>query len=410
MKKKVLLPVTLLFIAAVVPFLVLKVQASLSAGPNQQVRAGQPVVFNGTTTDNMTLISQVTWDFGDNSTPVNGSDPALLNATHVYTVGGVYNATLTVVFGSPLNKTDTAFALITVLETVPPVVNAGPNITLEQESHNGTQVTLNGTATDNVSTRFNFTWSENGTVLGSETNVTATSLTHTFNLGMHVVTLNATDEAGNAGTDNVTVTIVDTTPPDVNAGPDVTVEAESPAGTEVTLHGTATDICSAQLNLTWTEDNVTLGTEENLTHTFSLGTHTVTFSATDLSGNVGSDNVTVTVTDTTPPEINANATPNVLWPPNHKYVQIKINVTASDIADPAPRIKLVSVKSNEPDNGKGDGNTINDIIVVNNCTLSLRAERSGTGTGRTYTVTYQATDTSGNTATATVVVTVPHNK
>lgn len=410
MKKRVLLPVTLLIIAAVVPLLILRVQASLSAGPNQQARAGEPVSFNGTTTDNMTLITQVTWDFGDNSTPVNGSSPALLNATHVYTVGGVYNATLTVVFGSPLNKTDTALAVITVLETVPPVVNAGPDLTLEQESHAGTQVTLNGTATDNVSTRFNFTWTENGTELASETNVTTTSLTHTFNLGMHVVTLNATDEAGNTGTDSATVTIIDTTPPDVNAGPDVTVEAESPAGTEVTLHGTATDICSAQLNLTWTENNVTLGTEQNLTHTFSLGTHIVTLSATDLSGNVGTDNVTVTVTDTTPPDISATVTPSTLWPPNHKYVQVKINVTTSDTADPKPTIKLLSVTSSEPDNAKGDGNTINDIIVIDNYTLSLRAERGGRGTGRTYTLTYQATDASGNTATTTITVTVPHNK
>jgi hypothetical protein len=52
-----------------------------------------------------------------------------------------------------------------------------------------------------------FTWSEKGVILATETNVSYTTLVHTFNLGVHIVTLNATDEAGNTGTDTVTVTI-----------------------------------------------------------------------------------------------------------------------------------------------------------------------------------------------------------
>ncbi|NIR87230.1 PKD domain-containing protein [Candidatus Bathyarchaeota archaeon] len=408
--KKGLLLGTLLIIAAVVPVLVLTAQASLSAGPNQQVHAGETVKFNGTTTDDVSVIIQVTWDFGDNSSPVNGSSPALLNTTHIYAVAGVYNTTLTVKFGSPLNKTETAYAIITVLENQPPVANAGPDITLEQASYAGTQVMLNGTATDNVSTRFNFTWSEKGIVLVAETNVTDTTLTYTFNLGTHIVTLNATDEAGNTGSDNVTVTIIDTTPPVVNAGPDLTVEQESHAGTQVTLYGNATDICSTQFNFTWSENGVVLGTEQNLTYTFNLGTHIVTLNATDMAGNTGSDNVTVKVIDTTPPQINATATPSALWPPNHKYVEVKVTVTAYDICDPSPKITLVSVTSNESDNGLGDGNTTNDIMIINNFTFNLRAERSGTGSGRIYTITYKVTDASGNYVMTSVTVEVPHNQ
>jgi hypothetical protein len=312
----------LLVVAAVVPLLVLRVQASLSAGPDQQVQTDETVTFNGTTTDNITLVTQVTWDFGDGSTAVNGSSPTLLNTTHVYTVAGAFNATLTVKFGAPLNMTDTDTAVITVLESQPPVVNAGSDLTVEQESHNGTLVTLNGTATDNVSTRFNFTWSENGIVLATETNVTFTTLTYTFNLGQHTVTLNATDEAGNTGSDNVIVKVI----------------------------------------------------------------------------------------DTRPPEITATVTPSALWPPNHKYVEVRINVTAFDICDPSPNITFVSITSNEPDNGLGDGNTVNDVIIVNDFTFKLRAERSGKGSGRTYTITYKATDASGNTVIASVTIEVPHNQ
>lgn len=408
--KKGLLLGTLLIIAAVVPVLVLTAQASLSAGPNQQVHAGETVKFNGTTTDDITVVTQVTWNFGDNSAPVNGSSSALLNTTHVYTVAGVYNTTLTVKFGSPLNKTETAYAIITVLENQPPVANAGPDITLEQASRAGTQVMLNGTATDNVSTRFNFTWSEKGIVLATTPNATKTTLTHTFNLGTHIVTLNATDEAGNTGSDNVTVKIIDTIPPVVNAGPDLTVEQESHAGTQVTLYGNATDICSTQFNFAWSENGVILGTQQNLTYTFNLGTHIVTLNATDVSGNIGSDNVTVKVIDTTPPQINATVTPDTLWPPNHKYVEVKVNVTTFDICDPSPKITLVSVTSNEPDNGLGDGNTTNDIMIINNFTFNLRAERSGTGSGRIYTITYKVTDASGNYVMTSVTVEVPHNQ
>jgi len=309
-----------------------------------------------------------------------------------------------------VNKTDTAVAVITVLESEPPIVNAGPDVTLEQESHAGTQVMLNGTATDNVSTRFNFTWSENNIILGTATNATSTTLTYTFNLGPHTVALNATDEAGNTGSDSVMVNIVDTTPPVVNAGPDLTVEQESHAGTQVTLFGNATDICSTQLSYTWSENGIILGTEPNLTYTFNLGTHIVAFNATDLSGNVGSDTVIVKVVDTTPPQINVTATLSTIWPPNHKYVQVKINATAFDICDPSPQITLVSVTSNEPDNSLGDGNTTNDIIIIDNFTFNLRAERSGKGQGRIYTITYKATDASGNYATASITIQVPHNQ
>jgi hypothetical protein len=581
MKRKAFFVVALLVTAAIVPLIVINAQAVLSAGPDQQVYVGDTVMFNGTTTENVTAIIQVTWDFGDNTTVANGTDPALLNATHVYAMAGVYNATLTVKFDSTLNTTETANAIITVIENQPPIADAGPDqyveqlslqganvtldgtassdpdedtltynwtwtggsatgptpmalfppgnttvtltvsdgeynstdtvniivqdttlpivdagsdVTVEQESHEGTEVVLNGTATNTVSTRFNFTWSEDGMVLKEESNVTDTTLTYTFNLGVHMVMLNATDDAGNTGTATVAVTVVDTIPPEVDAGPDVTVEQESHAGTEVTLssnvtdicstefnytwsedgvvlgteqdltytfnlgthvvmlnatdmggntgtatvavtvvdtippevdagpdvtveaglpatlHGNVTDICSTEFNYTWSEDGVVLGTEQDLTYTFNLGTHVVMLNATDMGGNTGTDTAVVTAVDTTPPEISVTVTPNFLWPPNHKYADIEVTVTASDNVDPSPTVTFVSITSNEPENGKGDGNTSNDIMKTGDFAFKLRAERSGTGSGRVYTITYKATDASGNFAMGSVTIEVPHNK
>jgi len=498
-KKNVLLLFLLIASAVLLPLLAIRAQGDVNAGPDQQVYTNQTTIFNGTTTENVTSITQVTWDFGDNTTAVNGTSPDLLNSTHVYTTAGVYNATLTVKFDSTLNKTETDTAIITVTENTPPiadagpdqtvkqtslqgamvtlngtgssdadndtltyywnwtggsatgatpaalfpvgnttvtltvadiqynatdtvniivqvapVVDAGPDVTVEQESHEGTEVILNGTATSTVSTRFNFTWSENGMVLKAEANATSTTLTYTFNLGTHTVTLEATDEAGNIGSDAVTVSVIDTIPPTVNAGPDMTLEQESHAGTQVILNGTATDICSERFNFTWSENGIVLAnmanaTDAPLTYTFNLGTHIVTLNATDMAGNTGSDNVTITIIDTTPPEITVSVIPDSLWPPNHKYVQVEATVSVQDICDPSPTITLVSITSNEPDNGKGDGNTVNDIVILDNYTFEFRAERSGNGVGRVYTITYQATDASGNSAQASATVTVNHN-
>ncbi len=116
------------------------------------------------------------------------------------------------------------------------------------------------------------------------------------------------------------------------------------------------------------------------------------------------------VVDTTPPTIvSATATPATLWPPNHQMVNVTIAVTAVDLVDPSPVIQIISVSSDQPINGTGDGDTAPDWIVTGPLTLQLRAERAS-GTTRTYTITFTATDFSGNVATGTVQVTVTGNK
>jgi hypothetical protein len=109
------------------------------------------------------------------------------------------------------------------------------------------------------------------------------------------------------------------------------------------------------------------------------------------------------------PTLEVSVTPNRLWPPNHSYVAVEATVVADDNFDSAPAVELVSAVSNEPDDapGGGDGNRTNDIVIVDNDTLRLRAERDETRTGRIYTITYRATDACGNTTTQSATVTVP---
>ncbi len=277
--------------------MVFKVQATLSAGPNQQVYTGETVTFNASTTENLTAISQITWDFGDNTTIVNGTSPELLNATHIFAAAGVYNANLTVKFDTTLNKTETATAIITVIQNHPPIANAGTDQSLEQTSPQGANVSLDATGSsdpDGDSLTYLWNWTT-----GSATGSTPIAL---FPLGNTTVTLTVLDSQLNA-TDTVNIVVLeDSSSPTVNAGPDIIIEQ----GTPVILNGTATDNISIRFNFTWSTNGTELKTETNqtntvLNYTFDLGTHTVTLTATDEAGNKGTDNVTVTIVDTTPP-------------------------------------------------------------------------------------------------------------
>jgi Pullulanase X25 domain len=111
--------------------------------------------------------------------------------------------------------------------------------------------------------------------------------------------------------------------------------------------------------------------------------------------------------DTHPPTLGVVLSPSMLWPANHAYVSVRATVTAGDESGAAPLVELVAVSSNEADNGDDDGNTVNDIVVVDDTTFRLRAERSGSGRGRRYTVTYRATDDCGNQTTGSATVAVP---
>ena len=119
--------------------------------------------------------------------------------------------------------------------------------------------------------------------------------------------------------------------------------------------------------------------------------------------------------DVTPPDISVTVSPDTLWSPNHKMVDIVATVTVSDICDAAPTMVLTSVTSDEPDDakGNGDGKTVDDIqgadIGTEDYEFQLRAERAGKGDGRVYTITYTATDASGNSASASATVVVPHD-
>jgi hypothetical protein len=210
-------------------------------------------------------------------------------------------------------------------------------------------------------------------------------------------------------------------PPVADAGFNVVGECTSPEGAAVTLDasgstdpnstpGTSDDIAMFE----WFEGERFLGTGMTLRIDFSLGPHLVTLKVTDTFGEVDTDEVMATVVDTTPPEISQSLAPALLWPPNHRMVDVNILVSSSDLCS-SSSVFLESIVSNEPDDGEGngDGKTVDDIqgatVGTGDTHFQLRAERAGIGDGRIYTVTYRAVDGFGNGDSVTPIVFVPHD-
>jgi hypothetical protein len=260
-----------------------------------------------------------------------------------------------------------------------PVLTLPEDIVVDATSPAGAVVTYDVTATDNGVVNCN-------PASGS-----------TFPLGTTAVVCTATSATGTA-TGSFNVTVFDGSGPVLNIPHGITAEATSADGAIVTWSASANDAIDGPVAITCTPAS---GSQ------FPLGATFVSCSASDSLGQETNGTFFVTVLDTTGPQIiSATASPDSLFPPNHKMVAVTVTVVASDLVDPAPIVRIISVSSNQPVNGTGDGDTSPDWLITGALTLELRAERAPSQ-DRIYTITVEATDATGNTSTAEVTVRVP---
>ncbi len=224
--------------------------------------------------------------------------------------------------------------------------------------------------------------------------------------------------------------------PIADAGPDQTLECQTPDGTLVSLDGTGSiDPEGDDLEYEWSAaegsgvffDDPTSATPIGM---FPVGPTLVTLTVTDGNGGIDVDDVLITVVDTMPPVVDCTSDEVALWPPNHEMVAVEVSVVASDECQhPEELIVDGTVSSSEPDDATGDGAFDGDVDGLDGYTIPvplelaydpltasftgiilLRAERDGANTGRVYSIVCDIEDPAGNVATSSCVVVVPHDR
>jgi len=229
-----------------------------------------------------------------------------------------------------------------------------------------------------------------------------------------------TGTASISGWHSFTIKYSSSVPPNLPPIVSCTAAATYECGTPVEVAAHVSDPDGDALSVLWSVNgqlvqtnsvlatNSAGGTDVSFIAELPLGTNVVQVLVSDEAANTASCSVTVRVIDTTPPVIMAvYSQPSVLWPPNHRMVQVRVSAQVTDNCS-AAEWKITGVRSNEPGTGQGNGRTGVDWVITGDNMVSLRAERTGIGAGRIYSVLVQAQDPSGNLSEAkTVEVTVP---
>jgi hypothetical protein len=217
-----------------------------------------------------------------------------------------------------------------------------------------------------------------------------------------------TDDCGNSTVKDQTITVKDNIAPTFTVPPSITIykDANCNHNASVAATGDVTDEkdnCDNTLNATFTDVETPGACIGNLTITR-------TWRLQDDCGNFIEKVQIIKVEDKLGPVIsNISTNPSVLWPVNHKMIQVKVNYTAKDNCSPV--INKLTVSSNQPTDGLGDGTTATDWQVLDDKTVMVRAERSGKlKTDRIYTITITSKDDCGNISSAPAYVNVPHNQ
>ena len=335
---------------------------------------------------------------------------------------------LTVV--DPFNNVSTANAVITVVDSIKPLLTIPADITVNTNSGCGAFGFPIGTAsaTDNCS------------VISAITN-NAPSF---YPVGITNIVYSVTDGSGNTKTKIQKVTVIDNVIPIITA----------PAAITTTLTAGCTK-SGVNLGTPVTSDNCTIASVTNNAPTaFPVGTTTVTWTVTDASGNTATATQTVTVTDAINPTISAPA--NLTINANASCVAFGValgtpvtadNCTVASITNNAPAVfpigttivtwKVIDASGNFATSNQTvnvvdnaapmifapaaittaitSGCTLSSIalgtpVTMDNCSVATVTNNAPTTfpIGVT-TVTWTATDGAGNTATATQIVTIVDN-
>ncbi len=177
------------------------------------------------------------------------------------------------------NQANGSFRVV-IQDTTKPVLSLPSDKTIEATGPAGTQTTYSASANDSVD--------------GPLTPECSPASGSTFALGTAPVACLVTDRAGNQSAGGFSVTVVDTTAPSLTLPQDRVVEATGANGAKVAYDATASDLVEGSVTATCVAPSGSV---------FALGTTTVSCAAADSAGNRTSGSFTITVQDTTKPEL-----------------------------------------------------------------------------------------------------------
>jgi len=209
------------------------------------------------------------------------------------------------------NNTASGSFTVTVQDTTPPALTLPGNLTKETTGPSGAVVNYSASASDIVD--------------GAVTPTCSPASGATFPITTTTVNCSATDAHGNTASGSFTVTVQDTTPPTLTLPGDIpAAEATGPSGAVVTYSASASDLVDGNRPVTCSPASGAI---------FALGTATVNCSASDTRNNAASGTFTVTVKDTTPPNITVPASVTAVATSNSTAVVTYAAASATDLVD-----------------------------------------------------------------------------
>ncbi|WP_425365349.1 PKD domain-containing protein [Gloeothece verrucosa] len=245
---------------------------------------GSSANFSATATDPGNDALTYTWDFGDNSDPVNAA-----SVNHIWANNGEYTVSLTV---TDAEGASTSQTLLVTVNNVAPVVSAG----LDQTVSEGQAITLNGSFTDpGILDTHTIIWDfGDGTTLSNQLNPT-----HVYaNSGVYVATLQVTDSDGGTDSDTVTITVNNEAPTITNITGDLTPSEGSTANFNAIANDPGNDAITYSWNFGDGSDAVN---GQNVNHVFAEnGIYLVTLNVQDSEGALTTRNLEVNVSNVAP--------------------------------------------------------------------------------------------------------------
>lgn len=257
-----------------------------NAGPDIQIQNGYEATLDGNGSSDNGLITEYNWSFfyQDEMIYLTGE-----TVKFTFYAPGTYEILLNVT--DQYGNFNSDIIIVDVIDTIDPIAIITGSLSVEE----GFPCSLSGTDSTDNGIIIKYVWKFSDI---SEIIIEDSGLNYIFNrTGFHDVTLTVYDEWNNSGSTNVTVRVLDITPPTADAGEDITI----PIGEKVIFNGSGSSDNGMITLYEWSfmyggEEKTFI--EELFEFQFNIpGLYQVTLSVIDEFDNYDDDTFILNVTD-----------------------------------------------------------------------------------------------------------------